>query len=416
MNIWRHGILGHLPKTHWGFPVATRKSKGNAGNEKQRGIALLMAIMIISTAILFASDLILTSQVGLELAVKNRDSVKAEYMAKSANKMALFLLSADYGLDLFLASPQSPMKKPMSDGPGDIWALLNGMPIGGSTLELLAAVQDNFNLDAVNDAGVLELMRLFDGEFILNVSDEQGKINVNHCAKGRCFEVLAMLQSLMSCPVEKEFLQERDIRSYEIGYRIKDYIDEDSRASPESGTSDEDDTYLKQKNPYRSKNAPFDSLEELKMVDGWTEDMHTVFSPYLTIFPLQKTGRTKPKINLNTASRELLGCLFPRAKSECGEDFAKSLAQAEKEKTSLANSSKDFASILSNTFCYAPERDTSGQNRSEWLDVRSDVFRIEATGEVGDQTVKIKSIVQRMMPDPKAKQLRSYQTMYWRLF
>ncbi len=404
------------PKTHWGYPVeADRTTKRSPRTLRERGVALLMVIIIISMVIMFAADLILTSQVGLELAVKNRDNVKAEYMAKSANNLALFLLSADFGLDLFLASPQSPMKQEMSDGLGDIWALLNGLPIGGGTIELLAATQQSFDLNSVNDGKVIDVLKLFDGEFKMNISDESSKINVNYCAKGRCLEVISMLQALMSCPTERQFLEERNVKPFELAYRIKDYIDEDTKASPESGQADEDDLYLRKVPPYRAKNAPFDSLEELRMVDGWTEDLHTVFAPYLTIYPLQKTGQAKPRINLNTAPKELLGCIFPTAKADCNEKFALKLAARGKDRTSLANSVNDFRNVLQETFCYTGEADSTGQDRSKWFDVKSSVFRVESIGEVGDQTVKITSVIERSVPDPKKKVTESYRTLYWRL-
>jgi len=384
----------------------------------KRGLSLIIAVMLISIMMIFASDLILSSQVNLELTVTQRDNVKAEYMAKSAHNLALFLISADFGIDLFLASPQSPMKTPMSDSSGDIWSIMNGMPIGGEDMVMLAAVQESFGLSSVMDSGVLEQMKLFDGDFIVNVSDEGGKINVNNCATvGRCPEVLLMLEALFSCPVEKVFLEEKKLKAREMIYRLKDFIDPDNKAEPESGVSDEADPYRDAQPPYAPKNAPFDSLSELRMVSGWDDEIYEVFSPFITVFPFQKSG-DKPKLNINTSSRELLGCLIPEARSGCGEKFHAALKSRDDDKAGIANSTQKVSEVLKDAFCYTPVEGVSPQdprNRSNWFDVRSNVFRIESKGRVGNQERTLTAVVERTMPDPKKNVTAAYKILYWKL-
>ena len=69
-----------LPTVEWGFPVAPQHTNGE---RKSRGVALLMAVMLIALMMLFAADSIVTSQVDLHLAVTHRDRIRAEFAAKS---------------------------------------------------------------------------------------------------------------------------------------------------------------------------------------------------------------------------------------------------------------------------------------------------------------------------------------------
>ncbi len=414
------------PKTYWGFPVAKRDplepgvSEGaeNGRRLKKRGVALLMAMFITAIMILFASDLIVTSQVNLELGVANRDNLKAEYMAKSGFTLALFLVSIDWAIDLFLASPQSPMKTPPTDGMGDIWGLLNGMPIGGETADLVGAMQDEFKLNALMDEKIISQLKLFDGVFTINVTDESKKINVNNCAQNRCSEVMIMLEALFSCPVEKAYLAARKTTPREIVYKLKDWIDRDDKASPESGITDESELYESREFPYKTKNAPLDSIEELRMIDGWDEDMHKIFSKYITAFPLQTANTDKLKININTADRSLLACLFPDSKANCGEKFALAMNTRDTDKEALG-SGGDVSSILKDLLCYSKEGvDTSpdsGEDKTKWFSQTSNVYRIEAKGAVGKQEKTLEAVIERMMPDPAEKTELAYRILYWRL-
>ncbi len=411
-----------LPHTQCGFPVADANGPAPGGGKRSRGISLIIAVVVIAMMMVFSSDLILNSQVNLELAVAQRDNVKAEYMAKSALNLGIFLVSADFALDLFLASPQSPMKTNPTDGFSDIWSMLNGLPIGGGSLELLAATQESLDLSAVNDGKVIDMLKLFDGEFSVDVVDESNKINLNYCAIGRCPEVLSMMKSLMSCPAEKFYLDAQNFRTNEVIYKIKDWVDSDRRAEPETLVNDEDDPYMKLQPSYRAKNAPMDTLDELRLIDGWRDDVHAIFSPYLTVYPFQKSGNDKPKININTASRELLSCLIPSAVRDCNEKFQIALKTRGEDKTNLATDGSGILSTLQQSFCYSPAAENpaepgtgSQENRAQWFTTISSVFRITGRGHVGGRMREITIVIEREMPDAARKSLSSYKVLAWKL-
>jgi hypothetical protein len=126
VNGLKEKLLGlRLPSTLWGFPVeATDDIQGDdpsishpQGAQKrrgERGIALLIAIMIISIMMLFTSELIIMSQVNITLATHQRDNVKAEFLAKSGMNAALLLLASDKAFDLYQAqqNPKQSVEKP----------------------------------------------------------------------------------------------------------------------------------------------------------------------------------------------------------------------------------------------------------------------------------------------------------------
>jgi type II secretory pathway component PulK len=395
-------------------PFESPRSLGDA-RSSESGLAILIAILVVSIIFTFSSDLVITSRVNVENAIRHRDNVKAEYMTKSGVNLGLFVLGIDFGIDLFLASDKSPQKTPMSDSLGDLWSAVNGLPIGGATLEMLGAAQEGFGLNAVLDDKVIGTLKKFDGEFVVEVSDESSKININYCAKGTCLDTLAMIEALLSCPVEQEFISSKDIDSGTFAYLIKDYIDSDNRASSQAAYNDENSPYQNKTPSYKVKNAPFDSLSELKMIDGWDDQLHEVFSDYFTIYPIQETSQDRAQINLNTASREMLRCLFPDANKECPDAFAIGLKERGANKTAIAASSADLSSTMSKLFCYDAKKTPESSDKKRWFGVQSKVFKISVTGEVGDQTKKIEVFMERVIPKLGTKQTKAYKLYEWRL-
>lgn len=399
--------------TYFGFPV---DSSTDVTSHKRRGVAMIIAIIVITIMMLFSADLILSSQVNLRLSTAQRDNLKAEYMAKSSLNSALILLSSDFAFDLFQAQ-QNPKSATLQDGKGDFWSALNGFPIGGESADMLAGFQESMGLSKVLDGGVIDQLRLFDGSFVVNVEDEGKKINLNYCHHGRCTETLLMLESLFSCPAEKLFLENKNLDPRELAYKIKDWVDEDNKAESASGVSDEADPYSRRAPRVRTKNAPFDSVDELRVIEGWDDEMHSVFSDYLTVWPLQTKNNEKYKMNLNTASRSLLACLFPESKGDCNDKSTLALAARNKDKTSLAEAGQKVGDVLKNTLCYTGggSGDGEAKNRANWFKLSSMVFSVKATGQVGDQEKTLRAIVERRMPDVKKGEKASYKILYWKM-
>lgn len=82
---------------------------------------------------------------------------------------------------------------------------------------------------------------------------------------------------------------------------VIDWIDTDSDARA-AGAEDID--YLQMKTPYRAANQPMQSVEELRLVRGFTQDVVNKLRRWITVLP-QPT-----EINVNTAEKEVLSALF----------------------------------------------------------------------------------------------------------
>jgi len=415
----------NLPHTFWGFPVA-----GELPASGSRGVALLSAVMIIATMMLFASDMIVTSTVQLQLAQGQRDNIKAEYIAKSAANLAILVVTSDLAKDLFLAGPQSPQKMDPGDSGINFWNALNSLPpIGGSSSDMVAEVAKTMGMNQVLDSGVLDQLKLFDGDFKVEVSDEQNKINLNYCANKSsvpCTMVKTMVRALMSCPAEKQFLENKKLKPGEVAGRLADWVSGKREAQEESGLSDKNEPYLKREIPHPTKDAPFDSLDELRMVDGWDEEMHTVFSPFLTVYPFPKEPTERPRINLASSSRELLQCLFPEARNEGGLKLVKALMARDEDGTSLWTAGQKIPDVLRDLTGYASQDQSQGggaetklddgSDKSKWFGKTSQVYRITATGNAGDSEKQLSMVIERTIPDPTKDQKASYKILYYKLF
>lgn len=395
-----------MPKTYLGFPTGEQEDK--QPDKRRSGVAIIIAVMIISLMMVFTADMIVNSQVSLELVSAANDNITAEYLAKSGFNLALLLLSIDHGIDL---TRQHHMKQQPTDSLADIWAALNHIPIGAATAKTL---QDLFALNPLTDATATEMLGWFDGEFTINTNDEAAKINVNYCAAGEitpaCKQIQAMLLALFSCPLEKSYLDSKNIRPIEIVKRFQDWIDRNERADPDSGLSGESDPYMNQSPSYRAKNSQFDSVAELKLIHGWDDDLHVVFSPYLTTYPFKKTGndpKDRSRININTAPRELLACLIPEAREKCGDTFDIAITRAHKDKTPVGT---DVRNTLLNTMCLPP----TAKGKLDWFTGSSPVYRIEVKGTAGFQTRTLQAVIVRGL-NVSNKTPASYKLLYWQM-
>jgi type II secretory pathway component PulK len=162
-----------------------------------------------------------------------------------------------------------------------------------------------------------------------------------------------------------------------------------------------------------------ESLAELRLIEGWDEEMHMVFSPYLTIYPFPKneTDAQNSRININTAHKALLGCLLPQAKVDCNEKFQLKMAERARDGGAIASDRQGIKQALNDVFC-AGSPDDNGRPadaNENWFTSRSTVFRVAVTGEVAFKEKKLEVVVERAMPDKSKKIESSYRILYWRM-
>lgn len=148
------------------------------------------------------------------------------------------------------------------------------------------------------------------------------------------------------------------------------------------------------------------------MIPFWDVDMHAIFSPFLTVYPIPSAtqGAVRTPINFNTTSREFLGCLFPKANIDCAE---KSVEHFNKlEKNGPLSSVEQIQEKLKSAFC------SESDEIAKKFTFRSDLYRVKVQAEVYGQTKNLDIVLQRKLPDSddmKIQYKAAYRYLYWKM-
>jgi len=155
-----------------------------------------------------------------------------------------------------------------------------------------APAQPDFDLVNRND------IPLGNGTLFYTIGDENGKVNINKASRETLIRVLQESGS--------EIGQNRDI----IADSILDWVDADSNHRLNGA---EDDYYQSLIPPYRAKNAPLETLDELLRIRGITpamvyggEDETGLYRGLEKFFTLYEVSGVNP----NTMSEEVLPAVF----------------------------------------------------------------------------------------------------------
>jgi general secretion pathway protein K len=264
---------------------AVRRAAARARRRRdERGVALIMVLGAIAIMIVMLAEFQDDAGAEFASATATRDGVQAEYFARSAVNLTRLLIAAEPTMrtaisPLFMLMKQKPPQLP-------VWIYAD---------RILAAFNDKEgNKDFAGFAGVdLSLgknLGLKGGRFEVVAVDEDAKVNVN---TGGANEIahIRLAKELMSkfAPIQYDplFSQRDSMGNYNDRLTtcaaIIDWADPDEQlyscdltAAPSSNAV-EDGYYQLLPKPYRRKNAPYDSLQELHMVRGVTDDFWSTF-------------------------------------------------------------------------------------------------------------------------------------------
>jgi general secretion pathway protein K len=132
------------------------------------------------------------------------------------------------------------------------------------------------------------------GMIVVAAEDAQGRFNLNNLLRNNAPSTadIGIFQRLLTSLGLSSALSEP----------LMDWIDTDSQARPGGG---EDVEYLNLDPPYRAGNQLLASVDELRLVNGFTAEVIERLRPFVTVIP-------KPTdINVNTASPEVVAALVP---------------------------------------------------------------------------------------------------------
>ena len=378
--------------------------KENRGVSKRRGVALLMVTMCLAFVGSVGADIGLSGRVRMMKAVHQRDELMAEGLARAGVNMYQLVLVANkqLGSNNSLSAGAEMMGVNLGNA---LWKAIPNLNTGllrmflvsdgdveeedvdrlmteGLTLEERAESREE-SASLFDDKGFLD----FEGDFIAEVSDEDAKVSIKGLQNTDATKPLQenptaiQLYGLMSGDENDQWFYDRNIDRWDLIANLKDWMDTDTNRSGARGGY-EDDLYNRLESPYLSKNASFDTKEEIRLVEGWQDAVYERFGDKITIYGVGK-------INVNSASDEVLKGLFKAYISPIPTDSTCELLLEQLKEYKLLTdfrSGDEFFNWL----------ETQGQSVDEAIKsavgTTSTVFRVVSTGFVGDTSRTITAV------------------------
>ncbi len=251
---------------------------------RERGVAFIMVLGAIAVMIVMLAEFQDDAGAEFASATATRDGVQAEYFARSAMNLSRLLIAAEPVMRATIA----PLFAMMQMTPPQL-------PVWQYADRILGAFNDQ---DGVNDfmaLGGLDLstgknLGMKGGRFELSIVDEDSKINVNMGASNDIAHIrLAKILMGAMQPIQYDPLFQEKDSTGNVNDRLStcsaivDWADPDEQlfscdtTNAPSSNAVEDGWYQLLPKPYRRKNAPYDSLEELHMVRGVSDDFWSTF-------------------------------------------------------------------------------------------------------------------------------------------
>jgi len=293
---------------------AVRKRKRK---NRERGIALVMVMGAIAILTVMLAEFQDETSAELAAATAQRDSIQAEYMARSGINLARLLIASEPTMRKAIAPLFAFMKRTPPQLP--VWEFSD---------RLLGAFNDeestkDFARTMGIDINQGKNLGMPGGKYELVIVDEDSMINANLGAANDIAHIrLAQeIMGLISPPQFSLMFDQKDSQGqftdrFQTCQAIIDWADVDEagfncdlrQLTAASSAGVEDNWYGLLPKPYRRKNAPYDSLEEMHMVRGVTDDFWATFvdaspeNPKKRVMTVWGTGA----INVNTANAQTL--------------------------------------------------------------------------------------------------------------
>ncbi len=295
--------------------------------KNQNGMALLLVLVIITLLTSLLMELSYSTLVDQRLTETFRDSTKAYYLAKGGIAAGRMLLKAD---------------KNDYDSTDELWHTgIISYPVG-------------------------------QGAVSVAITDLDGKLAINELVNGnnpqtvvvdRFYRLFSSLEiEHLADPAE---LVAALIDWLDSGSQNYQLIQTDGLDIPVSGA--ENDYYQGLANGYSCKNGPLESMDELLLVKGFSQEVVNIVAPYLTV-------NGSNKININTASDKVLLSLSAQLDEQTIEVILEQRQDGPIEKiTELESSLADEA--------YSILKSLANQ---ELLGTESRYYRIDSEAMVND--------------------------------
>ena len=290
-------------------------------SDRQRGVALLLAMTAIAILSIFSLEFTYQSRVAVRTSTYVEHEVEASLHARSAIELAAMVIGSVDIVESILNKYASMLggRKPNISTASYACEFVNAFCKGKMNLMGIPLV----DLAGHDAAGLAR------GSCGCRSSDEDGRVNINRV--GNLAEKQTVFDTLYKVLERNEGTArpgELDKDMAQLALNIIDWSDKDNLKTdinPSTrrliqGTGAEGVAYAK--NGYKSKDSAYDTTQEVRLVDGVNDRMWCKLRQQLTVY-------NTSKINVNTAPIEVIKALIcknladPRTEAvACARTFA----------------------------------------------------------------------------------------------
>lgn len=255
---------------------------------------MLMALIAIAILAILVTDLHETTGMSFSAATAERDQLKAEYLAKSGLNLTRMLIGQEKNLRQLLAGPyQVLLRRPPPQLP--VWKFADAILAPFANYDTSKGDIASLGVDLEKTEGLGRV----GGTFEVSATAENGKVNIND---PRLQDIMVSQQNVASImyslmggyqpspnkydPLFSQFDEKGRVTTrLDVISNIIDWWDQDEQRvnfdpllnTVQSAGGEDVDYYRDQAEPYTIKNAPFDTLEELRLVRGMSDDVWATF-------------------------------------------------------------------------------------------------------------------------------------------
>jgi general secretion pathway protein K len=314
----------------------------------QRGVALLLALLVTALLTMTVLEFTYSSQVEYRRTVHWAKTRQAALLAEAGVELAREILT--HAPLLYLAEF---LREKEADSLNELWARL----CAEDAPDRCPATREETCAWNAGDLGEQE-------SFAIRIEDATGRFNLNYFAGG------PPLGNVPTAPVQvlSRLLVGAGLNEAVVG-AIVDWADADNQPFPFAPGA-ESSWYLSEGKPYTARNGALATFRELALVNGIGARELATLSRIVTVLP--PTVPNAVKININTASVEVLRALDPGL-----EPIVWSIHEARCQ--SPFTSAVDVQSRVTGW----PE-ELGAAWFEAWIRFKSDVFSVRATGRVDE--------------------------------
>lgn len=246
----------------------------NTKSKKNSGFAIVLVLSFIATILTIVGDVVYQTQLVAKNTLETQNQIQARATALTGVSIAKTLIKFHTML-----SAKNISALPLNL-PKNMYASLNNVKIGSATL-----AKNKAFVDVIPDE-VLQTLQQIPGYFMINVSIENCKFNLNLLRPGFSAYADSALLNLFSTPDARDVFMIYHIDPNILVQNLKEYVNTIKR--------------------------PLLSVQDIRQVDGFQyDDIYNMYAPYFTVWPSSAEDLTKtPPLNINCAPIELLAGLF----------------------------------------------------------------------------------------------------------